>query len=99
MYREVDMQSFSITDARSQLPTIIHSVEKGVVAQFTRRGEPVAILLSLKEYETLLLQRKGSLLQAFNAYRSLMEQTNDEFLDEDVDSWRDKEEGRNLPWE
>jgi prevent-host-death family protein len=99
MYIEVNMQSFSIADARSQLPTIIHTVEKGGVTQFTRRGKPVAILLSLKEYETLLLQRKGSLLQAFNAYSSLMQSTTDEILNEEIDSWRDKEIGRKLPWE
>lgn len=56
MYIGVTIQSFSITEARSQLPTIIHSVEKGDITQLTRRGKPVAILLSLKEYETLLLQ-------------------------------------------
>ena len=99
MYIGANMQSFSITDARSQLPTIIHTVEKGEVTQLTRRGKPVAILLSLKEYETLLLQGKGRLLQAFNAYRSLIQPTTDEILNEEIDSWRDKEIGRKLPWE
>jgi prevent-host-death family protein len=53
------MQSFSIADARAQLPKIIHAVETGDVTQLTRRGKPVAILLSLKEYETLLSYGKG----------------------------------------
>ena len=42
------MQSFSITDARSKLPTIIHTVEKGDVTQLTRRGKPVARITFLK---------------------------------------------------
>ena len=93
------MQSYSIADARSQLPTIVHSVEKGGATQLTRRGKPVAILLSLKEYETLLSQGKGSLLQALTAYQSLMQETTDDISDKEVDSWRDKETGRKLPWE
>ena len=93
------MQSFSIADARSQLPTIIHTVERGDITQLTRRGKPVAILLSLKEYETLLSQGKGNLLQAFKAYQSIMLPTNDAILDDEVDSWRDSEIGRKLPWE
>ena len=93
------MQSFSIADARSQLPTIIHTVENGGITQLTRRGKPVAILLSLKEYETLILQGRGSLLQAFKTYQSLMQAIDDEVLNEEIDSWRDRETGRKLPWE
>lgn len=93
------MQSFSIADARSQLPKIIHTVEKGVVTQLTRRGEPVAVLLSLKEYEALVSQGKGSLLHAFKAYKALRQATNKDLTNEEVDSWRSKETGRKLPWE
>jgi prevent-host-death family protein len=93
------MQSFSIADARSQLPKIIHKVETGNVTQLTRRGKPVAILISPKEYETLLAQGKGRLLQAFKAYRTLMVATEEELSDKEVDSWRDQEVTRTLPWE
>jgi antitoxin Phd len=93
------MQSYSITDARSQLPKIIHTVEEGDVTQLTRRGKPVAVLLSVKEYEILLKQKKGSLLQAIATYRSLKKSTDEELTSKDVDSWRDKETGRKLPWE
>jgi len=99
MYMGVNMQSYSIADARSQLPTIIHTVEKGDVTQLTRRGKPVAVLLSLKEYETLLLQVRGSLLHAFKAYQSLMQPVDNDISDEEVDSWRDAGTGRKLPWE
>jgi len=94
------MQTFSIADARSQLPKIIHAVESGNVTQFTRRGKPVAILLSPKEYENLLSQGQGSLLQAFNAYHALKEPSGDDHLsDMEIDSWRDKETGREWVWE
>lgn len=93
------MQSFSIADARSQLPKIIHTVEKGDVTQLTRRGEPVAVLLSLKDYEALLAPGKGSLLHAFKAYKVLKQAANKSLSAEEVDSWRSKEAGRKLPWE
>jgi prevent-host-death family protein len=93
------MQSFSIADARSQLPKIIHTVEEGDVTQLTRRGKPVAVLLSLKEYKALLAQGKGSLLHALKAYRVLKKDGNEDLSNEEVDSWRSKETGRELPWE
>ena len=93
------MQSFSIADARSQFPKIIHKVEKGDVAQLTRRGEPVAVLLSLKEYNALLSQSKGSLLQALKAYKVLKHKAGEDLSNKEVDSWRSEEIGRKLPWE
>jgi len=92
------MQSFSIADARSQLPKIIHTVEGGDVAQLTRRGKPVAVLLSLKEYKALLAQGKGSLLHALKAYRALKEDSNEDLSNQEIDNWRSKETGRELPW-
>lgn len=93
------MQSFSIADARSQLPKIIHTVEKGDVTQLTRRGKPVAVLLSVQEYETLVTQGKGNLLQALQAYDALKQKTDESLSDETIDQWRSKETGRKLPWE
>ena len=93
------MQTYSIADARSQLPRIIHTVETGSVTQLTRRGKPVAILISPKEYKILLAQGKGDLLQAFKAYQAIMAPTNEELSSEEINSWRDQETGRKLPWE
>lgn len=44
---------FSIAEAKNKLPSIIHDVEKGNAVELTRRGKPVAALLSIKEYERL----------------------------------------------
>ena len=93
------MQSFSIADARSQLPTIIHAVETGDVTQLTRRGKPVAILLSLKEYEALISNGQGGLIQALNAFNALKQDDKTGISDKQVDEWRDKSTGRDLPWE
>jgi prevent-host-death family protein len=77
------MQSFSIADTRSQLPSIIHAVETGDVTQLTRNGKPVAVLLSNEEYETLVANSKGSLLQALGAFKELKHAA--EISDNEVD--------------
>ncbi len=93
------MQTFSIADARSQLPKIIHAVESGDTTKLTRRGKPVAVLLSLKEYEALVNQGGGGLLKALNAFAALKQNNTKDISDEEVDAWRDKSTGRDLSWD
>jgi len=93
------MKTFSIADARSQLPKIIHAVESGDTTKLTRRGKPVAVLLSVKEYEALINQRGGGLLQALNAFETLKQKTSKDISDEEVDNWRDKSTGRKISWD
>jgi len=93
------MQSFSIADARSQLPKIIHALETGDVTQLTRRGKPVAVLLSVKEYEALISNGHGGLIQALNVFDALKQDDEKELTNQEVDSWRDKTDGRCLPWD
>lgn len=57
------------------------------------------MVLSVKEYELLISQRKGSLLPALSAYRALKDEVNDEISFEEVENWRDTQIGRKLPWE
>ena len=93
------MQNIPITDARNLLPRIIHKVEAGEVAQFTRRGKPVAVLLSSAEYQALQALKEGDLWQILSVYRDQMEDAEEPLTDEMVDSWRDRSEGRALPWD
>lgn len=93
------MITFSIADARSQLPKIIHAVEAGDATKLTRRGKPVAVLLSVKEYEALLNQCGGGLQQALNAFMTLKQNNTKEISDKEVDNWRDKSTGRKLSWD
>jgi len=43
----------SITAARNSLTALVHEVEKGAPVELTRRGRPVAVLLSVSEYRKL----------------------------------------------
>lgn len=43
----------SIAEARNDLPQLIREAEAGEAIELTRRGESVAILLGLRQYERL----------------------------------------------
>jgi prevent-host-death family protein len=43
----------SIAEARINLPRLVREAEAGKPIEITRRGESVAVLLGLKEYERL----------------------------------------------
>jgi prevent-host-death family protein len=47
------LKSFSVTEARRNLPSLIREVEKGETVEVTRRGKPVAVLIPTKEYAEL----------------------------------------------
>ncbi len=48
-------QSFSIAEARHNLAAVVHQLEHQSRIQLTRRGKPVAVLLSLREYDRLTI--------------------------------------------
>ena len=50
----------SIADARSNLPKLIRDAESGEPIELTRRGEGVAVLIGLKQYERLAGSRRFS---------------------------------------
>lgn len=44
---------YSIAEARSNLPTIVDHAEAGGEIELTRRGKPVAVVVSLREFARL----------------------------------------------
>ena len=48
---------YSIADARSNLPSIVDQVEAGQEIELTRRGKPVAVVMSLRELARLRGER------------------------------------------
>lgn len=59
----------SIADTRRNLASVVRAVEKGEVVELTRRGEPVAVLLSTRDYEGLTGRPKGDLWEAIRSFR------------------------------
>lgn len=82
----------SISDARENLPSLVRDAERGLTVTLTRRGEPVAVLVSTERYRT---HAKSSipLSEALEAFRNAVD------LDElDIESVygdvRDRSTGR-----
>ncbi len=61
-------KSYSIAEARNDLPELIHDVERGRPVQITRRGKPVAMVLSVEEYMRIAGPRP-SFADAYEAWR------------------------------
>jgi cellobiose PTS system EIIB component len=61
---------YSIAEARHNLAALVHELDQQPVIELTRRGEPVAVLLSLASYRQLL-PGAGGFWAAYNAFRGV----------------------------
>jgi len=61
-------KQYSIASARNNLPALVHAVETGPPLELTRRGRPVAVLLSCSDYEKLK-GGKSDLWEAIEGFR------------------------------
>ena len=59
---------YSIAEARSRLPTIVDQAESGLEVELTRRGQPVAVVVSHREFERL----RGRRQHFSDAYRRFL---------------------------
>jgi prevent-host-death family protein len=86
---------YSVADARAHLPDILDDVEAGKDVQLTRRGQPVAVVMSQQRYDDLRRERSqfGAAYRAFLARHT----PGDIGLDADFfDSLRDRQPGRRV---
>lgn len=86
---------YSIADARHNLAAIVHELEHEPVIELTRRGEPVAILLSLGAYRRLC-REPGAFWEAYTAFRSLFNVEQLEGITEQFGDVRDPSPGREV---
>ncbi len=86
-------KSYTIAEAKSNLPAIIHSVEDGPSVKLTRHGKPVAVLLSIREYEQLAKNKMG-FWSALTSFRHVLEKEKIEITDADFADLRDASTGR-----
>lgn len=86
---------YSIAEARAQLPSIVDQAEAGQEIELTRRGKPVAVLVSLRQLERL----RGTKAGFGEAYRRFLKEHSlqDVGLDEaEIESARDRGTGRKV---
>ncbi|MES2641956.1 MAG: type II toxin-antitoxin system Phd/YefM family antitoxin [Myxococcota bacterium] len=89
-------RAYSIAEARDQLPALVHDAERGGRVSLTRRGKPVAVLISVSEYDRLTAGRTdflGALID-FRARHDLSELD----LGQALDDTRDGSPGRETDW-
>jgi prevent-host-death family protein len=70
MYIPKMSKRYSIAEARSNLPMLIDEAEAGGEVELTRRGKPVAVLISPKQLEKLRSDRP----RFADAYRTFLQQ-------------------------
>jgi antitoxin Phd len=90
-------KQYSIADARNHLPALIREAESGCAVEITRRGKPVAVLLSSREYARLTAEHGGY----WDAVQRWRQETDLEGMDEVVDAIlasRDRTPGRDVSW-
>ena len=93
MYINGVSRRYSIAEARSRLPAIIDQAEAGAEVELTRRGQPVAVVVSRGQFERM----RGPRLHFGDAYRKFLERhpLTDVGVDENfAASTRDKSTGR-----
>jgi prevent-host-death family protein len=62
-------KSFSIAEARHNLAALVHELERQPLIQLTRRGKPVAVLLSVREYQRLV-NSPSHFWEAYTTFRA-----------------------------
>lgn len=62
------LKQYSIASARNHLPAIVHAVESGPAVELTRRGKPIAVLVSVEEYKRMRPD-KPDLWEALSRFR------------------------------
>jgi prevent-host-death family protein len=94
------MTEYSIAQARDRFTRILREVESEGTVQLTRRGRPVAVILSSSEYERLRRQssREHSLFEAIMQWRQDLGDDLPELPEEEVEAWRDRSPGRGVEW-
>lgn len=95
MYIIAMSRRYSIADARMRLPTIIDQAEAGERIELTRRGKPVAVVVSLREFERL----RGDRPRFADAYKKFLNKYSLAEIGVDEDfaaTTRDRSRGRKV---
>jgi antitoxin Phd len=91
------LKQYSIAKARDHFTSLVRAVERDSAVELTRRGKPVAVILSIREYERLSARQTGF----WEAYSTFRERVNLQELDIEDDSFaglRDCSPGREVGW-
>ncbi|MEB3213223.1 MAG: type II toxin-antitoxin system Phd/YefM family antitoxin [Leptolyngbyaceae bacterium] len=92
------MSQYSIAQAKDQLTQLIRAAETGDSVEITRHGEPVAVILSIAEYQKLQ-QPRPNFGEAVREFRQQYIEGQPWFENDEIDAIfdvRDKSPGREV---
>ena len=89
------MTKYTIAEARHNLAAIVHELEDTDQIELTRRGEPVAVLLSMNAYRRLATPPKR-FSEAYQAYLKSMPVTEEDGEPDPFADVRDRTPGRDV---
>lgn len=91
------MLTYSVAEARNRFAEIVHDLKYISRVEVTRRGRPVAILISIEEFE-MLRAGKVSFLSAYEAFRNRVNLSEVGIEPEVFEGLRDPTVGREINW-
>jgi len=90
-------KTYSIAEARDALAALVHRLEHEPLIQLTRRGKPVAVLLSQREYARLTAAPAG-FWNAYTSFRKSLDLNSLGIEPAIFAGARDKSPGREIEW-
>ncbi|HSH04372.1 MAG TPA: type II toxin-antitoxin system Phd/YefM family antitoxin [Anaerolineae bacterium] len=90
-------KEMSIADARNHFTAVVRDVETDTPITLTRRGKPVAVILSMAEYERLQTNTIG-FWQAFSAFNQEINLAGLHITPDIFTDVRDNTAGRDFSW-
>lgn len=91
-------RSYSIAEAKNRLPQLVHDAEELGIVELTRRGKPVAVIISCNELERLRGPKK-TMADAIRKLRNRPDAAEIGLTDDEIASWRDRSPGRDFTFE
>lgn len=86
---------YSIAEIRNRLSEVVHEAEGGEEITLTRRGKPVAVLLSRQRF-TRLQGKSTGFWSAYQGFRKMLGFKQLEISRDDFAGLRDREQGRDV---
>jgi len=90
-------KNYSIAEARNSLSGVVHAAENDGPVTLTRRGKPVAVVVS-EAYFSSLGRSKKNYWEALQAFRAIHDLAEDALVDADLKGLRPKDAGRDFAW-
>jgi len=91
------MPRYSIAEARNHFAEIVHDLKHVSRVEVTRRGRPVAILISIEEFE-MLCAGSVTFTSAYEAFRNTFDLAKEEIEPKVFEDLRDPSPGREMSW-